>query len=91
MGDSDEDFKFKIVRKIALLKEGKWNKELNFVSWNEGPPKYDIRDWSPDHKKMGKGVALNEGEATILFNALRNEFKPKTPATPSTEEPSLFK
>jgi len=44
-----------------------WRKELNLISWNEGEPKYDIRDWAPEREKMGKGVTLTEEE----FNALK--------------------
>ncbi|MCR4642000.1 MAG: hypothetical protein K5697_08220 [Lachnospiraceae bacterium] len=36
--------------------------ELNKVSWNDREAKYDIRDWSPDHEKMGKGVTLGYEE-----------------------------
>lgn len=56
--------KFEIVAHIGVLSESKngWKKELNVVSWNDGEPKYDIRDWSPDHSKMGKGITLNEEE-----------------------------
>ena len=35
-----------------------WKKELNLISWNDKEPKYDIREWSPDHEKMGKSVIL---------------------------------
>ena len=43
-----------------------WRKELNLVSWNDGVPKYDLRDWDPDHQKMGKGVTLTEDEIMKL-------------------------
>ena len=43
-----------------------WKKELNLVSWNGGVPKYDIREWSPDHEKMGKGVTLTADEIAEL-------------------------
>lgn len=43
-----------------------WTKELNKVSWNDRDPKYDIRDWSPEHDKMGKGITLTDEEATAL-------------------------
>ncbi|AZP04662.1 YdbC family protein [Jeotgalibaca ciconiae] len=58
------DIKFEIVAHIGVLSTSKkgWTKELNVVSWNEGQPKYDIREWSPDHTKMGKGITLNEEE-----------------------------
>ena len=43
-----------------------WTKELNKISWNGGTPKYDIREWAPEHEKMGKGVTLTEEEASKL-------------------------
>ncbi|MBP3199255.1 MAG: hypothetical protein J6N21_19970, partial [Butyrivibrio sp.] len=47
-----------------------WRKELNLISWNEAEPKYDIRDWAPDHEKMGKGITLTKEEAKQLYIAL---------------------
>lgn len=51
------DFKYEIVEHIGTLSESAkgWTKELNKISWNGGEPKYDIRDWAPEHEKMGKG------------------------------------
>jgi hypothetical protein len=40
------------------------------MSWNEREPKYDIRDWSEDHKKMGKGVTLSLSELLQLKDVL---------------------
>ncbi len=43
----------------ALSENAKgWMKELNKISWNGGEPKYDIRDWAPEHEKMRKGVMV---------------------------------
>lgn len=66
------DIKYEIVRQIATLSTspGGWTKELNLVSWNGRTPKYDLRDWSPDHKKMGKGVTLTGEELTALREAV---------------------
>ena len=63
------DFEFNIVEEIGVLSESRrgWTMELNLVSWNGADPKYDIRDWSPDHERMGKGISLSVDE----FNALR--------------------
>lgn len=72
-----EDFKFEITKKIAVLSTNKsgWTVELNMVSYNDREPKYDIRNWSPDHKKMGKGVTLTqEEEVQRLLEALEEEF-----------------
>lgn len=47
-----------------------WTKELNLISWNGAAPKYDIRDWAPEHEKMGKGITLTEEEARTLYMIL---------------------
>jgi hypothetical protein len=62
---------FDIIETVAVLSEGTkgWKKELNLISWNGRDPKYDIREWSPDHTKMGKGVTLSDEEVAILVEA----------------------
>ena len=62
------DIKFDIVEEIGVLSENAkgWKKELNLISWNDAAPKYDIRDWSPEHDKMGKGVTLTKEEILDL-------------------------
>ena len=62
------EVRFEIKEHIGTLSESAkgWTKELNIVSWNDGAPKYDLRDWSPDHTKMGKGITLNEDEISML-------------------------
>lgn len=69
----DKEFKFEVTRQIGLLGEGSkgWRKELNLVSWNEREPKLDIREWSPDHLKMGKGVTLTKEEGVKLAELLK--------------------
>ena len=72
------EFKYEILKELGVISEGArgWTKELNLVSWNDKPPKYDIRDWAPDHEKMGKGVSLTEEEMEALmelFNARDEE------------------
>ncbi len=66
------EFKYEIVEKIAVLSESSkgWTKELNLISWNDRDPKYDIREWSPDGEKMGKGITLSDEEVAILKSAL---------------------
>lgn len=64
---------FKIIDTIGVLStntKSNWCKELNLISWNDREPKYDIRDWSPDHTKMGKGVTLTLTEAQALKELL---------------------
>ena len=66
------EIKYEIVEKIAVLSESSkgWTKELNLISWNDRDPKYDIREWSPDHVKMGKGITLSDEEVRFLKQAL---------------------
>ena len=66
------DIKYDIVEELGVLSESAkgWTKELNLISWNGGTPKYDIRDWAPEHEKMGKGVTLSEKEAKKLAELL---------------------
>lgn len=66
------DIKYEIVKEIAVLAEGSkgWTKELNLISWNEREPKYDIREWAPEHEKMGKGVTLTADELKKMRDAL---------------------
>lgn len=70
------DIEFTIVDEIGVLStsEKGWNKELNLVSWNGRDPKYDLRDWSPDHTKMGKGVTLSRDELVKLKEVLNETF-----------------
>ncbi len=63
-----DDFSFEIIEKFGILSEAKggWTVELNTVSWGGRPGKYDIRSWSPDHQKMGKGVTMTKEELVAL-------------------------
>ena len=67
-----DDFSFEITQPLGVISEGKggWNLELNMVSWGGRPAKYDIRSWSPDHQKMGKGLTLTKEELLSLRNTL---------------------
>ncbi|GAA0698450.1 YdbC family protein [Paraclostridium ghonii] len=47
-----------------------WTKELNLVSWNDRPVKFDIRDWDENHQKMGKGLTLSIDELRELKKVL---------------------
>ena len=47
-------------------------KELNIISWNGKEAKYDLREWSPDHEKMGKGVTLTNDELKSLRDLLNS-------------------
>ena len=65
---------FEIKHHIGVLSESAkgWTKELNLVSWNGRAPKYDIREWSPEHDKIGKGVTFTNEEIENLRNLLND-------------------
>lgn len=68
------DFNYEIVEEFGVLSESSsgWTKELNLISWNERPPKFDIRDWSPGHEKMGKGITLSNEDVKSLKELLKD-------------------
>ena len=68
-----KDIQYEIVNEIAVLSTGDsgYTKEINLISWNGKEPKYDIRSFSPNREKCGKGVTLTEAEAGKLLAALQ--------------------
>lgn len=69
-----DDFSFEIIKTLGTISESKngWNTELNIVSWGGRPGKYDIRSWSPDHQKMGKGITFTKEDLNSLKDLLNN-------------------
>ena len=66
------DIKFEIIETLGVLSEGTkgWQREINLVSWNDRKPKVDIRDWAPEHEKMGKGITMSKKELRQLKELL---------------------
>ena len=66
------EIKYEIIKKVGVLSASAsgWTKELNLISWNDRDAKYDIREWSPDREKMGKGVTLSKEELLALKELL---------------------
>lgn len=66
------EFKYEIIQEMGVLSESKggWTREFNLVSWNGAKPKFDIRDWAPNHEKMGKGISLSADEISSLKSIL---------------------
>lgn len=69
---SSTEIKYEIVRKVGVLSKtaSGWEKQLNLISWNDREPKYDLRDWSGDGMKMGKGVTMTRDELLALKELL---------------------
>lgn len=66
------EIKYEIVQEICVLSESArgWTKELNLVSWNDREPKFDIREWAPEHSRMGKGVTLSKEEMQMILDTM---------------------
>ena len=66
--------KFEIKETVGVIAESAkgWKKELNLISWNGKEAKYDLREWSPNHEKMGKGVTLTRDELKSLKELLNS-------------------
>jgi len=71
-----KDIQYEIKKEIAILsKSGSgYTKEINLISWNGKEPKYDIRSFSPNRERCGKGITLNADEAAALLEALQKEL-----------------
>lgn len=66
--------KYDIVKELGAVSQTSsgWSKELNLISWNDREAKYDLRDWSPGHEKMGKGITLSKEELKALKELLNS-------------------
>ncbi len=66
------EFKYEVTEKHGVLSESSkgWTKELRSISWNGREPKYDVREWSPEGDKMGKGITLSKEDLIALKSIL---------------------
>ena len=82
------EFKYEITERIAVLSQSAngWERQLNMVSWNDREPKYDIRDWSPDGTRMGKGISLSAEELGVLKGILEEMEEITVPEEPDLPE-----
>ena len=64
--------KHTICKHIGALSQPNngWIKELNFISWDNREPVYDIRTWNIEHTKYGKGVTITAGQMAVLKKLL---------------------
>lgn len=68
------EIKYEIKETIGVLSESAkgWKKELNIISWNDREPKYDVREWSQERDKMGKGITFSIDELKVLKRILND-------------------
>ncbi len=67
-----KEITYDIIKELGILSvvRGGWTRELNLISWNGAKPEYDIRDWTPNREKLGKGIALSAEEIDKLKDIL---------------------
>ncbi|MCI5697854.1 MAG: PC4/YdbC family ssDNA-binding protein [Clostridiales bacterium] len=65
---------YRITRSFGAIRQTDrgWTRELNMVSWNDMPEKFDIRDWNDDHSKCGRGITLTVEEMETLLELAQN-------------------
>ena len=71
-----KEIQYEMIKEIAVLStsDSGYTKEINMISWKGNEPKYDIRNFSPNREKCGKGITLTADEAAALLKALQKEL-----------------
>ena len=71
-----KELKFEVLNNLRTISENTkgWSKKLTRIIWNEDEPKYDIRTWDSEFKKMGKGITLTEKELRQLKELIDKEL-----------------
>lgn len=66
----DREITFEIKAQLGVIQEYPtgWRKELNLVSWNGNPAKFDCRDWDPEHEHMSRGITMTEKEMAKMMD-----------------------
>lgn len=78
---ANNEIVFDVVEEIGTITNYStgWKKEVNLISWNNGPAKVDIRDWDPGHLHMSKGITLHDDEARKLLMLLKRHYASNGP------------
>ena len=89
-GDS-EDFLYEIRECVGILRKSNngWTRELNVISWNGSAPKFDIREWDPQHEKMTKGITFTKAEAAQICKWLSARNMEPVPSRSGTDRSAV--
>lgn len=69
-----------------------WTRELNVIWWSDKEETfYDLRDWSPDHERMTRGVRLSKEGIEALVEAYEEEFLEEGKTAKDIAEEHFFK
>lgn len=67
------EFKYDLIDHLGVVAEvGRYTLELNEISFNGNPARYDLRRWDNGYtkRKMQKGVSMNRKEIKALKDLL---------------------
>ena len=72
----DGEVRHEVVEHLGVIGtyQTGWKKEVNIIEWNGNPSKLDIRDWSPDHQHLSRGVTLHRNEILELLRILLRNY-----------------
>lgn len=72
----DGEVRYEVVEHLGVIGtyQTGWKKEVNIIEWNGNPSKLDIRDWSPDHQHLSRGVTLHRNEILELLRILLRNY-----------------
>ena len=62
---------FEIIKKFGTIKDGSFEIQLNYVSWNGESPKYEIRRWTNKGTKPLKEFAFSFSEMQSIKKAIK--------------------
>ncbi len=71
-GNGNNSFTFQRYKTFAQIGERKdtgFAKEISYISFQGGQPKWDIREWDEKHQKMSRGVTFTDSEFADLCAA----------------------
>lgn len=72
------DFPCQLFQKCGFIGSlEQWHIELNVLGWKNNPCKFDLRNWSKDHKS-GKGVSFSKEDAEKLAETIKKELAVNT-------------
>lgn len=63
---------WEIKKDFGSFGDGKWQYHLTLLSFNGGEARYDIRPWSEDMTKMGKGIRLDNADLYDLLGLIED-------------------
>lgn len=68
-----ENITYTVTQEIGVISrnDNGNTKEVNLVVWNDQEAKLDIRNWSPNRERYGKGIIMTIEEEWMLLMILQ--------------------